>query len=422
MIYLELENKIVGSLLNNYSFVYDFNLEAKHFRDKNNKSIITYFLNNKDKIATMESGQAEIELQLECNIPISVTTDICTYSLEIKTQNQFNVLQDQLRKEYDKVNMLQNVRENVKRLENEEIDLEIFKNAIRGLCDDIDVCNNNTLLDTEEITNELMFLLDNTDEEVLKTKFKHLNKSLGGGLYKKQLNVISARPSIGKTALGVQLFLDLTKEHKGIFFSVESSRKTIERRIMSNLSGIPLQKIRRGELETEEIQRYTQYVGAFSNRKAIITDFTNKKNGKLAPKTIENICNYARKVKYKNGLDFIVVDHLLEIKTEKKFNDKRQQIDYILEMLRDLLSELNITVILLAQIGRTAEGRERPTLADLKESGGIEEKADNVLILYREDRKSTDLEINIAKARDGAAGKTISCGYRLINQYIYERE
>lgn len=422
MIYLELENKIIGSLLNNYSFAIDLKVSEQHFRDKNNKTIIAYFLNNKGKIVTMESGQAETELILNHGIPSSILSDLIARAMEISNKSQFDIIQNEMLEEFKTAYMKSHVLERLNKLDNEEIDLEEFKSSLRGLCDEIDINEkDDILLNAEESSFEIAELLDGDNEEVLPTKFSFLNAHLGGGLYKDQMTVIAARPSIGKTAMAVQLFLDLTKEHKGIFFSVESSRKTIYRRIMSNLSNIPLQKIREKKLDDEEIAKYTQCMGLYNTRKAFITDFKSKKTKKITPKTIENICNYARKVKYKYGLDFIVIDHLLEVKKKDKCKDKREQIDLILEALRDLLQELNISVILLAQIGREAERRDRPTLADLKESGGIEEKADNVLILHRETRESEDMELYIAKARDGKTNtKPINLGYKLATQRIIQ--
>lgn len=422
MIYLELENKIIGSLLNNYSFAIDLKVSEQHFRDKNNKTIIAYFLNNKGKIVTMESGQAETELILNYGISSSILSDLSTRAMDIKNKSQFDIIQNEMLEEFKTAYMKSHVLERLNKLDNEEIDLEEFKSSIRGLCDEIDINEkDDILLDTEESSIEISELLDGDNEEVLPTKFGYLNEHLGGGFYKDQMTVVAARPSIGKTAMAIQLFLDLTKEHKGIFFSVESSRQTIYRRIMSNLSNIPLQKIREKKLNDEEIAKYTQCIGLYNARKAFITDFKSKKTKKITPKTIENICSYARKVKYKYGLDFIVIDHLLEVKKKDKCKDKREQIDLILEALRDLLQELNISVILLAQIGREAERRDRPTLADLKESGGIEEKADNVLILHRETRESEDMELYIAKARDGKTNtKPINLCYKLATQYIYQ--
>ena len=422
MIYLDLENKIIGSLLNNYSFAIDLKVNEQHFRDKNNKIIIAYFLNNKGKVVTMESEQAETELYLNYGIPASILSDLSAGAIDIKNKSQFDIIQNEMLEEFKTAYMKLHVRERLDKLDNEEIDLEEFKSSLRGLCDEIDINEkDDILLDTEESSFEIAELLDGDNEEVLPTKFSFLNAHLGGGLYKDQMTVIAARPSIGKTAMAVQLFLDLTKEHKGIFFSVESSRQTIYRRIMSNLSNIPLQKIREKKLNDEEMLKYTQCIGLYNARKAFITDFKSKKTKKITPKTIENICSYARKVKYKYGLDFIVIDHLLEVKKKDKCKDKREQIDLILEALRDLLQELNISVILLAQIGREAERRDRPTLADLKESGGIEEKADNVLILHRETRESEDMELYIAKARDGKTNtKPINLGYKLLTQRIIQ--
>lgn len=422
MIYLELENKIIGSLLNNYSFAIDLKVSEQHFRDKNNKTIIAYFLNNKGKVVTMESGQAETELILNYEIPSSILSDLSTRAMDISNKSQFDIIQNEMLEEFKTAYMKSHVLESLYKLDNEEIDLEEFKSSLRGLCDEIDINEkDDVLLTAEESSFEIAELLDGDNEEVLPTKFSFLNAHLGGGFYKDQMTVIAARPSIGKTAMAVQLFLDLTKEHKGIFFSVESSRKSIYRRIMSNLSNIPLQKIREKNLNDEEIAKYTQCMGLYNTRKAFITDFKAKKTKKITPKTIENICSYARKVKYKYGLDFIVIDHLLEVKKKDKCKDKREQIDLILEALRDLLQELNISVILLAQIGREAERKDRPTLADLKESGGIEEKADNVLILHRETRESEDMELYIAKARDGKTNtKPINLGYKLKTQRIIQ--
>ena len=156
MIYLELENKIIGALLNNYSFAIDLKVNEQHFRDKNNKTIIAYFLNNKGKIVTMESGQAETELYLNYGIPSSILSDLSTRAMDISNKSQFDIIQNEMLEEFKTTYMKLHVRERLDKLDNEEIDLEEFKSSLRGLCDEIDINEkDDILLDTEESSIEI---------------------------------------------------------------------------------------------------------------------------------------------------------------------------------------------------------------------------------------------------------------------------
>ena len=218
--------------------------------------------------------------------------------------------------------------------------------------------------------------------------FIDLNKKLGG-LNRSDLIILAGRPSMGKTALATNIAFKvamdklLNREGSGkvAFFSLEMSAEQLVSRVISQESMIPSEKIRRGEIQEEEIGRIRGLQKKLANIPLFIED--------TPAMTVSSIRTRARKLQRKEGLDLIVIDYLqlLQGSNDRRNDNRVQEISEITRSLKGLAKELNIPIIALSQLSRAVEIRDdkRPQLADLRESGSIEQDADVVMFVYREE-------------------------------------
>jgi len=217
-----------------------------------------------------------------------------------------------------------------------------------------------------------------------------------GGLQRSDLIILAGRPSMGKTALATNIAYNVAKAYRGErrpdgsmetldggivgFFSLEMSSEQLATRILSEQTEIGSEKIRRGMIEEAEFRKLSE-VAAEMSRIPLFIDQT----GGI---TIAQLSARARKLKRQHGLDMVVVDYLQLLSGSKARSDNRvQEITEITTGLKALAKELNVPIIALSQLSRQVENREdkRPQLSDLRESGSIEQDADVVMFVFREE-------------------------------------
>lgn len=227
------------------------------------------------------------------------------------------------------------------------------------------------------------------------------------GFHPSDLVILAARPAMGKTAFALNLALNAAmKNNKGVLlFSLEMSSSQLLQRLLSIEAGIGLQKIRNGFLDQDDWGKLGLASMKLSNSEINIADLPNV--------NVLEIRAIARRLKAAGKLDMIVIDYLQLIKGSNAKNDSRQQeISEISRALKGIARELDIPIIALSQLSRATEqrGDKRPMLSDLRESGAIEQDADMVLFLYRDDyynEESEDkglTEVIIGKQRNGPVG------------------
>jgi len=233
------------------------------------------------------------------------------------------------------------------------------------------------------------------------TGLKDLNRLLGG-LQRSDLIILAGRPGMGKTALATNIAFHAatttltgeTPQHVA-FFSLEMSSEQLANRILSERSGISSENIRRGDLSANQFRDLVQAAGEIETAPIFIDDTPSLSVSQLASR--------ARRLKRTNGLGLIVVDYLqlLTAPLGQRAENRVQEISAISRMLKSIAKELNVPVLALSQLSRAVEQREdkRPNLSDLRESGSIEQDADVVMFVYREeyylsksepDRRDTD--------------------------------
>lgn len=230
---------------------------------------------------------------------------------------------------------------------------------------------------------------------------------LTSGFHKSDLIILAARPSVGKTALALNIARNMAIKADvpvGIF-SLEMSREQLAQRLLGMEALIELQKIRRGYLTDEEWQKLLQATGKLYKANIIVDDEAN-----LDPRSLRA---KARRMRKEYGVEAIFIDYL-QLMSIRSFRENRQQeISEISRSLKLLARELDVSIIALSQLSRAVEQREdkRPRLSDLRESGSIEQDADMVLFLYREEyykKEKTsephETEVIIGKQRNGPIG------------------
>ena len=241
----------------------------------------------------------------------------------------------------------------------------------------------------------------------LETGFYELDYKTAG-LQKSDLILIAARPAMGKTAFVLNLveYISMHSNSTIAMFSLEMSKQQLVKRILSMNSRVDSQKIRTGDLEDEDWSRLVESVRRVGNTNLVIDDTSGITASELRSK--------CRKLKLTQGLDLVIIDYLqLMTGSGKRKGDSRQQeISDISRSLKVMAREF-VPVIALSQLSRAVEQRpdKRPMLSDLRESGAIEQDADMVMFLYRDDYYNPDsqepgvAEVIIAKQRSGPTGK-----------------
>ena len=228
------------------------------------------------------------------------------------------------------------------------------------------------------------------------------------GLQNSDFILIAARPSMGKTAfvLNIAQYMAFKKDKAVAIFSLEMSREQLMNRLLSMESKVDSQHLRTGNLKDDEWSKLIESAGMIGESRLMIDDTPGISIGEMRSK--------CRKYKLEHGLDIIIIDYLqLMSGSGKSSSESRQQeISDISRSLKALARELNVPVVALSQLSRAVEQRtdHRPMLSDLRESGAIEQDADVVMFIYRDDYYNKDsenkgiAEIIIAKQRNGPIG------------------
>jgi len=226
------------------------------------------------------------------------------------------------------------------------------------------------------------------------TGLADLDKKLGG-LHKSDLLILAGRPSMGKTSLATNIAFNIAKTYKrgrlpdgsdgavsgGVvgFFSLEMSSEQLAARVLSEAAEVPSEQIRRGDLTETEFRRFVDAAKTLEACPLFIDD--------TAALPISQLAARARRLKREHGLDCLIVDYLQLVRPATAKDSRVNEVSEITQGLKSIAKELDIPVIALSQLSRQVENREdkRPQLSDLRESGSIEQDADVVMFVFREE-------------------------------------
>lgn len=249
----------------------------------------------------------------------------------------------------------------------------------------------------------------------LPTGYTGLDHTLGGGLEPGTLNLIAARPGLGKSALMQNIarnvadrFRKGTRTPKTVaIFSLEMTESELTRRFVSMKTNINSDRLKKGQLTPEEYGRVLSVSADMGGWSIMIDD--------SADLTINRLRGECRRIRRKHGLDLVIIDYLQLMIPEKKpgqNQNREQEISSISRGLKMLAMEFNIPVLAAAQLNRNVEARadKRPVLADLRDSGSLEQDADVVVFIYRDDvydensTRTNQADLIVSKHRGGATG------------------
>lgn len=226
---------------------------------------------------------------------------------------------------------------------------------------------------------------------------------LTGGLHGGQMIVIAARPGVGKSTLALDIARSASIHHQmtTVFFSLEMSRTELAMRILSAEGKISMGRLKKGDLDTEGWTNLATLQGRIDSAPLFIDDSPNM--------TLMEIRAKCRRLKQRNDLKLVVLDYLQLMSSGKKVESRQQEVSEFSRSLKLLAKELDVPVIALSQLNRGSEQRtdKRPMVSDLRESGSIEQDADIVILLHREDMYNPEsdrvgeADMIIAKHRGG---------------------
>jgi replicative DNA helicase len=236
------------------------------------------------------------------------------------------------------------------------------------------------------------------------TPFSQLNQ-MTSGFQENDMIILAARPSMGKTALALNLATHAIKEKKTVgFFSLEMSAEQLTLRLLASESGINNQNIKNATISSEEWIELTHVAAELAEMKLFIDD--------TAGISIMELRAKARKLKSQQNVDMIIIDYLQLLHSTKRHENRHQEVSEISRSLKGLAKELKIPIIALSQLSRAVDSRmdKRPMLSDLRESGAIEQDADVIMFLFREYVYNQEVEnpglseLIIGKQRNGPTG------------------
>lgn len=218
------------------------------------------------------------------------------------------------------------------------------------------------------------------------------------GLHNQEFTIIGARPGIGKTTLALQIAQKIAETKDVMFVSLEMSETQLIQKLLANKSYVNAYRMRKGNLDEKDFDKIFRASNEILKLKLNIS---------TKVRTVNQLEVRAKKLKNKGKLDLIIIDYIQLLKSGEKFNNREQEVADISRRLKLLSLELNIPIIALCQLNRNANSGE-PTLADLRESGSLEQDADNILFLYYDNEQDADggiVTVKLAKQRAGDIGK-----------------
>jgi replicative DNA helicase len=253
-------------------------------------------------------------------------------------------------------------------------------------------------------TLEAIELLHNDNREItgVPTGFAELDR-LTSGLQPSNLIIVAARPAVGKSTLGLDVarHASVRSSVPTVVFSLEMSKTELVQRLMCAECSVDMQRLRTGRMEDTDWTRLTRSLGKLADAPLFIDD--------SAALTMMELRAKCRRLKQRHGLGLVVVDYLQLMQPSKRVESRQQEVSEISRSLKLLAKELEVPVIAISQLSRQTESRsdKKPMLSDLRESGALEQDADMVMFIYREDLydpespRKGEADLIVAKHRNG---------------------
>lgn len=400
----QLESSVLGTIMKNNYLLDDTNLEADYFTLGVNKSLFNLF-----KQLRSMNKPIDVATVLTANVQVTIDSSHLMFLSSCGNERNFDAHVQILFEGYQERRKIEILNESLQ--ENRSIN-DIIKN--------LQSIESNQVNDYHNITTLLADALESPfqpQKEVTahKTGLKIFD-AVTGGLRNSELIILAARPSVGKTAVALNLMRYLTQMNKNIipiFFSLEMSAKSIRNRLIASLGNYDSRKLDNPHLKLteEEKKRWVQALTAVQAINLETFDSASQKMSDIRRKT--------RKMSrlHKDKQIVVFVDYLQIVKAEDRNVSEYDRITKVSNELKAIAKDFNCPVVALSQLNRESEGRgkdKRPMMSDLRGSGAVEQDADVIALLHREDYYETDrskhtneMEINIAKNRNAGTGMVV---------------
>lgn len=239
---------------------------------------------------------------------------------------------------------------------------------------------------------------DKSSYKGIKTQFKGLDNLLNG-IHKSDLMILAARPAVGKTSFAMNIVENLALQgYTCAVFSLEMGREQLVQRMLCSVAGVSMENVSKGKMNKTDWLKIAKAKELLFSSKIFIDD-----SAMITPNQVLSKC---RRMKQKHGLDFVMIDYMQLMSPEKKSKseNRQQEITEISRNLKILAKEVNVPVLALSQLSRAVESRKgRPQLADLRESGAIEQDADIVMFIHRPDKNATPKELSEGTVQQNVA-------------------
>lgn len=400
------ENIIASILVNQENHKYIDQIEIKDFYYKANMKIFELIKELKEKDETIdiltvkELGANKKHDGLKLLTVLSDITDKLVYSGNIEKYIKILKNLSMKRKIYS---ISKSICEEIEEMDINKDEAEIRNEVVQRYLD----LRTNKKTTENEMSNVMIETLKDIEDKYqkrddlrYKTGYLDLDRIIEG-LHEQELTIIAARPGVGKTAFALQMAEHIAK--KGVytyFVSLEMSEKQLGNRIVAREAEIDSHILRMGWLTEENFIKINEKINEISKIPMVIDSNIS---------TIQEIESRANELKQDKDLGLIVIDYLQLLKSKTKFTGREQEVADISRRLKLLSKKLEIPIVALCQLNRETEKRRRPLLADLRESGSLEQDADNVIFLYVEEEEKVKnrvilVETIVAKQRNGPTG------------------
>ncbi len=408
---LTTEESVISNLITNPKLLVDFKLKPYMFKNQEYRKVIEFIF---------ETGKSDINSlyyksrEDDSFIPTKELKRL--YKSEATSPTFF--MQDQM-------NLLNNYVINQANQLSEEYNKLPTRENMHLLIDELQKLNQLSIdkkNPTDEYIKKVMSdILSDEPRALITTGFESMDRKIYG-FEKGQLNVIAARPSLGKTALALNMMWQMAiKGYTTSFFSLETTGDLVVQRLASAISKVELTEIKRSNnLGIEKTDKIMNALDLIKKSGLNIFDESN-----LTPQRVRE-----QAMKQTDKPQIIFIDYLQLMKSDIPTNDRRVEVETISRDLKNIANETGSVIVLLSQLNRGVESRndKRPMMSDLKESGGIEADANMIMMLYREDyydREAVDVlsgksevEVNIAKNKDGETGVIKLDFYKKIQRFF----
>lgn len=373
----------------------DFNVTEKDFTSNENKKIIKAIKDIRLKREEVSMLTIKNRIDPSNRKILKYLSDLGKYVYKTNPKTAYEILKNNTKKR-EVFKLSKKIQEEIRK--EEEIDIYIEKTIAELQKIEFQTEKENVFIELVSKTAEQIEKNINKKKDYdYYTGFFDLD-ALTDGLHDGELTIVGARPGVGKTTFSLQIANKIAEKNKQVvYISLEMSEEQIIQKMLAKKARVNSRKIRNGDLESDEIDKIGLACGEISELPINILTKAN---------TIQKIEIEARRMKNKNKLDLLIIDYLQLVRSIGNFKSREQEVADISRTLKLLSLELEIPIIALCQLNRNAS-RNEPTLADIRESGSIEQDADNVIFLYQEDEENNIVTVDLQKQRAGNTGKSI---------------